>query len=69
MRITFDVIKYRARRKENGKWRQKTFEQTVNPFNTNANGTVRTRQEVFERVRELAKEWENETLKGHQEDN
>jgi len=38
--------------------RSRTFENTVNPFNRNADGTVRTRTEVRANVSRLAREWE-----------
>lgn len=38
--------------------RKTTIENTVSPFNKNEDGRVRTRMEVQERVRFLAREWE-----------
>lgn len=38
--------------------RSKKFEQTVNPFNKNPDGTVKTRDEVWASVRAEAKAWE-----------
>lgn len=38
--------------------RAQTFEMTVNPFNLNPDGTVRTPREVREAVRERAVQWE-----------
>lgn len=37
--------------------RQKTFEQTVNPFNLNAQGVPRSRREVMELLLEQAQSW------------
>lgn len=37
--------------------RLKTFTQTVNPFNKNPDGTVKTRAEVSESVKSQAKAW------------
>jgi hypothetical protein len=37
--------------------RRKTFEQTVNPFNRNADGSVKTRDEVSEAVKAEAAAW------------
>ena len=37
--------------------RQKVFTNTVNPFNKNADGTVKTRAEVHVDVRALWREW------------
>lgn len=39
--------------------RTKTFTNTVNPFNKNEDGTVRTRAEVWANVRRLAEEWKS----------
>jgi hypothetical protein len=36
---------------------QRTFTQTVNPFNTNADGTVKTYPEVYRAVREQGQAW------------
>lgn len=38
--------------------RRKTFEQTVNPFNRNADGSVKTREEVAVSVQAEADGWE-----------
>jgi len=38
--------------------RSKTFEMTVNPFNKNPDGTVRTRREVWNAVNDKANQWE-----------
>jgi hypothetical protein len=40
--------------------RQRTFEQTVNPWNMNPNGSVRTYQEVRAAVFALAQQWQPE---------
>jgi hypothetical protein len=37
--------------------RQRTFEQTLNPWNKNAQGLPRTRQEILAALREQAAEW------------
>ena len=37
--------------------RRKTFEQTVNPFNRNTDGSVKTRDEVAEAVKAEALAW------------
>lgn len=61
MRITFDEIKVTAKRvwTENGKRRQqtKTFMQTVNPFNKNADGTRKTREQIYAELMNERKEW------------
>lgn len=38
--------------------RSKTFENTVNPFNRNDDGTVRTPEQVRAHVNDLADAWE-----------
>jgi hypothetical protein len=40
--------------------RQMTFTKTVNPFNKNADGTVKTREEVRESVQAEAGEWQRD---------
>lgn len=42
--------------------RQKTFTQTINPFNKNPDGTVRTAREVTEAVRVQAEAWQPEPV-------
>lgn len=37
--------------------RSKTFSQTLNPFNRNAQGEVKTYSEIFEELREEARMW------------
>lgn len=51
MRITFNEVAIRATRyytDESGKRRQQTkkFWQTINPFNRNADGSVKTREQI-----------------------
>ncbi len=66
MKITFQVLKVRAKKKQKigGKWvtRSKTFEQTVNPWNKNADGTIKTPREVLTAVEQEAREWELEPI-------
>lgn len=38
--------------------RQRTFSMTENPLNRNPDGTVRTRAEITQRLRELGDEWQ-----------
>jgi hypothetical protein len=61
MRITFDVVQVTAKRTwmEDGKKRQKTkkFEQTINPFNTNAAGIPKTRQEILVELNAERDKW------------
>jgi hypothetical protein len=51
MRVTFDKIELKAKRvwRQGGKRRQetRTFMQTVNPFNRNADGTRKTREQIL----------------------
>lgn len=42
--------------------RAKRFRNTVNPFNRNPDGTVRTYDEVYTMVKSMAAEWEAEPL-------
>lgn len=37
--------------------RARTFQNTINPFNRNPDGTVRTRREVHANVERIADEW------------
>jgi hypothetical protein len=62
--ITFEEVSQLAVRKgvcrfcgKRGR-RQRTFTMTVNPWNKNPDGSVRTRQEVVAANRILADEWE-----------
>ena len=68
MRIVFPVVRYRAEKfiVVNGKRRkrQKTFEQTVNPFNRNADGSVKSHDQVREDVRAEALAWQRQTPEG-----
>lgn len=54
MRITFDEVAVKAtkRWKENGKSRQETrkFWQTVNPFNKNDDGSIKTREQIMTEI-------------------
>lgn len=67
MRVTykFDEIKKAGQRRykdENGKWRyqKKTFYQTINPFNVNADGVPKTRQEIYAELNEEIRRWQEE---------
>src|SRR5882724_7706289 len=67
MKITFDVVRVRATRvwrDDDGRRRQQTreFMQTVNPFNRDDDGNVKTRQQILvevnaERAAWLKKPW------------
>lgn len=54
MRVTFNEVAIKAtkRWKEDGKVRTKTrkFYQTLNPFNQNADGTVKTRDQIMAEI-------------------
>lgn len=64
-RITITYQPVIARRERTGKCpvcgkrvrRASTFENTINPFNRNPDGTVRTPQEVRANVERIADEW------------
>lgn len=67
MRVTYrfhEVKKVGQRRfkDENGKWRyqKKTFGQTINPFNINAAGVPKTRQEIYAELNEEIRRWQEE---------
>lgn len=53
------MIKATKRWKENGRMRQetRTFMQTINPFNKNAAGQVKSRQEIEQELLAERKEW------------
>lgn len=64
MRVNFQVVKAVATRNmqcERGcgrkTTRQRTFECTVNPFNTNQDGTVKSAGEVREQAQQQADAW------------
>ena len=40
--------------------RRRTFEQTINPFNKNANGTVKTELDIVQELEAQAAAWETE---------
>lgn len=53
-KINFEVVSVKGTRKwsENGKPRQETkeFFQTLNPFNKNEDGTLKTKQQAFSEI-------------------
>ena len=66
-RIRFEVVKYPAKRYLKclcGKQlkRTKIFEQTINPYNKNKDGVVKTRNEIWQELRIEAEKWENEKV-------
>lgn len=65
MRIRFAEIKVKGTRRwidEEGKKRQqtRTFMQTANPFNKNAKGLVKSRDEILVEIRAECEAWLNE---------
>jgi len=62
-RYTFDVVKWNASKKVKcpkcGKTlkRSRTFEQTINPFNKNARGEVKSAHEILAELHVRADEW------------
>lgn len=62
IRTTFKEIKVTGTRRwkdESGKRRQetKTFSQTVNPFNKNSKGEVKSPEEIWKEINEKLKQW------------
>lgn len=56
----FQSVTLQAARKKDGKRQQKTFSQTLNPFNKAADGTPKTREQILVELREEADRWKNE---------
>lgn len=60
---TYDVVKHSALKSGKcsvcGKWikRSKTFEATVNPYNQNASGRIKTHEEVHQDLIQRAHVW------------
>lgn len=63
-RLTFEEVRYKAIKRiktENGwKLRQKTFSQTISPFNKNGDGSVKTRHDIHVELVAEAEVWKNE---------
>lgn len=61
MKIRFEEVKISATRRwtENGKRRQETrvFMQTINPFNKNADGLPKTREQIFQELKTERDAW------------
>lgn len=59
--VRFQEVKIKGvkRWKEDGKVRQttKVFMQTINPFNKNAEGYQKSRDEILEELREERRQW------------
>jgi hypothetical protein len=68
MKVTFAVIRERAKKagvcRECGKrcTRSKTFEQTVNPWNKNKDGSPKTPDEIRAELRVTVKTWIGEAI-------
>lgn len=64
MKVTFDEVAVKAtkRWKEDGKTRTKTrkFYQTMNPYNKNADGTVKTRDQIMAEITAECDAWVSE---------
>jgi len=64
MKINFEVVKMTGLRviDDNGKRKkqQKTFMQTVSPFNKNSDGSIKTKKEVEQSVIQQVIEWQEE---------
>lgn len=59
MIVRYEEVKLSRQAKDkNGKRKQKTFSMTLNPWNTNDKGEVRTRKEILECLEKQANEWE-----------
>ena len=67
MKIYFNEVSIKAVKKwtgSDGKKHQQTkkFYQTVNPFNKNPDGTVKTREEIFREIVKQRDEWIDEAI-------
>lgn len=66
MQVTFEEVSVKAIKRwtdENGKRRQKTktFSQTVNPFNKNSDGTIKTHGEIMREISAERDAWMRES--------
>ena len=61
MNYNFEKVSVKAVRRwvENGKKRQQTkeFYQTLNPYNVNADGSVKTKSEIFTEITKEKNDW------------
>lgn len=69
MKIVFNEVSVKGVRRwtdESGKKRQETrkFFQTINPFNKNADGTVKTKEEILIEITKQRDLWLSEKAKG-----
>lgn len=54
----FESVTFKSTRTRDGKRQQKTFTQTLNPFNKAADGTPKTREQILAELREEAYQWQ-----------
>jgi hypothetical protein len=66
---TYRYEAIRLQRRKNGKCvcgkrvtKSRTFEQTINPFNKNASGRVKTYPEIWDELKKEAAEWEKKPV-------
>jgi hypothetical protein len=67
VRIGFAVVEmtgYKSGKCKCGKHRrrQKTFSQTINPFNKNAEGMPKSREEIYQELKETIAKWKKEPI-------
>lgn len=67
MRVTFEEVSYRAAKSGRcacGKQRtrQRKFWGTINPFNKNTDGSIRTRSEIYTSLKQQAADWKLEPI-------
>lgn len=64
--ITFDEVKRPAKKRvrcavcQKPVQRQRTFSQTLNPFNKKKNGQVKTRRDISDELTQEAEKWKTE---------
>ena len=59
-RYTFPEIKYKAQRLRGGKRQQKTFTATENPWNRDAKGNPKAREQIWDDLKAQAQAWIDE---------
>lgn len=62
MKYTYNEVSIKATKRwkdENGKWKSKTkkFYQTLNPFNKNADGSLKSREQIMSEIMAEREEW------------
>lgn len=59
MKITFERVKYIHKFKDaEGRRKQKVFWQSLNPFNKNKDGSLKTREDIMIELKSMGKQWE-----------